>query len=179
MRVLSIDPGYEKLGLAILEMSGTENSSLVYSECFRTPKTDFHSERLSKIAKKILVIINEFSPNDLAIEKLFFNKNQKTALLVAEARGLIIGLSRANGLNVFEYSPQEIKMAVCGNGRSDKNSVIKMVSILIGDSNKFKNNSFNNQKLKDKNIKIKKTYQDDEYDAIACGLTHRAISRFN
>ena len=155
MRILSIDPGYERLGIAILDKEKPEKDCLAYSECFRTPKEDPHEERLSQIKNRLDEIIKEFSPEELAIEDLFFNTNQKTALLVAEARGLIIGTAKSSGLSVFEYKPQEIKVAVTGNGRSDKTSIIKMVAILVDIKKKIK--------------------FDDEYDAIACGLTHLAV----
>ena len=159
MNILAIDPGYERLGIAVLDKDKPERDRLVFSECFKTPSKDSHEDRLSQIQKRIEEIIEEFDPKELAIEDLFFNTNQKTALLVAEARGLIIGVSKSAGLKIFEYKPQEIKVAVTGDGRSDKTSITKMVPLLV-------------------NIK-KEIKLDDEFDAIACGLTHLAISRLH
>ena len=157
MKVLAIDPGYERLGIAILDKSLPEQDRLVFSECFKTPRDDAHEDRLHQIYTRIVEVIREFGPEELAIEELFFNTNQKTALFVAEVRGLIIGISKEMGLDIFEYKPQEIKVAVTGDGRSDKTSIIKMVPILIDIKKEIKH--------------------DDEYDAIACGLTHIATQR--
>jgi crossover junction endodeoxyribonuclease RuvC len=158
MKTLSIDPGYERLGLAILDKSLPEKDRLIHSECFKTPSTDPHSDRLSQIEKRIQELLKEFKPDHLAIEDLFFSNNHKTAMKVAEVRGLIIGVCRSADLEIFEYKPQEIKVAVTGDGRSDKNSVIKMIPLLINIKSEIKH--------------------DDEYDAIACGLTHIAINPF-
>lgn len=156
MRVLSIDPGYERLGIAIIEKVNRKET-LVYSECFKTSAKIPHSERLALIAQKIGEILEAYKPNALAIETLLFNSNQKTALLVAEARGLIIGTVGIKGLRVFEYNPLQIKVAVTGFGHSDKDQVIFMVKKLIAVSDK---------------VKI-----DDEFDAIACGLTFFASEK--
>ncbi|HMP67311.1 MAG TPA: crossover junction endodeoxyribonuclease RuvC [Candidatus Paceibacterota bacterium] len=157
MKILAIDPGYERLGIAILDKDKKEKESFVYSECFKTSSKESHPDRLGKIQKKISEIISEFDPKELAIESLFFNTNQKTAMKVSEARGSIIATAKNAGLEVFEYKPQEIKVAVTGDGRSDKNSIMKIMPLLI---------------------KIPNTVQiDDEFDAIACGLTHLAIRK--
>jgi len=152
MRVLAIDPGYERLGIAVLEKEDSTKETLLFSECFKTSSKEEHYDRIAQIQKRIEWVINEYSPNDLSIETLFFNQNVKTALKVAEARGVIIATSRNLSLDIFEYSPQQIKTSVTGNGASDKNSVIKMIPLLI--------------KL-EKEVKI-----DDEFDAIAAGICH-------
>ncbi|HMO78751.1 MAG TPA: crossover junction endodeoxyribonuclease RuvC [Candidatus Paceibacterota bacterium] len=154
MKIISIDPGYERLGIAIIDLEKKELDSFIFSECFKTNSKEEHSTRLAKIQKRILEIIKIYKPTELAIETLFFNTNAKTALMVAEARGTIIATAKNEGLEIFEYSPQQIKIAVSGNGKSDKNSIIKIIPMLI-------------------NIK-KNISNDDEFDAIACGLTHRA-----
>ncbi len=157
MKIISIDPGYERLGIAILDKDKKEKESLIFSECFKTSAKEEHPERLAKIQNRIIEIINQFSPEEMAIESLFFNTNQKTALLVAETRGTIISTAKNAGLKIFEYSPQQIKMAVTGMGNSDKNSVIKMLTLII---------------------KINKEIKyDDEFDAIACGITHISVTR--
>lgn len=151
MKILSIDPGYERLGIAILGKEPKEKETLIYSECFKTSPKLEHSERLSLIKEKIEKVISIYNPEVLAIENLFFNNNQKTALLVSEARGIIIALSQSAGLTVCEFGPTQIKNAITGYGKSDKNSVIKMLYHLV---------------------KIEKEIKyDDEYDAIAVGLT--------
>lgn len=155
MKILAIDPGYERLGIAVLEKDGGEKEQLLFSECFKTSNKIPHPERLGKIHERIEEIIKKFKPKYLAIENLFFNTNQKTAMMVSEARGAIISLCVVRGLEVFEFTPLQIKAAVTGHGRSDKNNLLKMIPLLI--------------KI-DKKIKY-----DDEYDAIAVGLTFFAI----
>ena len=108
MIILSIDPGYERLGIAILEKPSTGKEVLIFSECFKTLKADPHGLRLAQIGIRIREIINEFKPKALAIEALFFNTNQKTVILVAEARGVILAASVEAGLSVHEYSPPQI-----------------------------------------------------------------------
>lgn len=158
MKVLAIDPGYERLGIAVLEKKEGDNKEvLLFSECFKTSGKEEHYDRIAKIQKEIEKVLEEYSPDDLAIETLFFNQNVKTALMVAEARGVIIATSRNFGLDIFEYSPQQIKTSVTGDGKSDKTSVIKMVPLLI--------------KINDE-VKI-----DDEFDAIATGICHLASKK--
>jgi crossover junction endodeoxyribonuclease RuvC len=154
MRIIAIDPGYERLGIAVIEKELSGKEVLIYSECFKTSSKLPHPERLRLIQEKIKKIIKEYNPERCAIETLFFSNNQKTALLVAEARGAIIATSASEGLEIFELNPNSIKLAVTGNGASDKDQIIKMIPILIKINKEIKH--------------------DDEYDAIACGLTYFA-----
>ena len=154
MIILGIDPGYERLGISIIE-SGPK-PRLVFSETFKTSIKDEHSQRLSEIHKEIEKVIKKYKPKRLGIETLFFNKNVKTAIKVAEARGIILALSKKNGLEIREISPQQIKVAVTGYGNSDKKAIKKMVSVLIELPKNKKGNS----------VKL-----DDEIDAIAAGLS--------
>lgn len=154
MKIIAIDPGYERLGIAVIEKKPRDKEILLYSNCFKTSSKLTHAERLKLILEEMKKVINTYQPERLAIETLFFSTNQKTALLVAEARGVIIATSAAAGLEIFEFNPNSIKLAVTGSGSSDKNHIIKMIPLLI---------------------KIEKTIQhDDEYDAIACGIAYFA-----
>jgi crossover junction endodeoxyribonuclease RuvC len=157
MKILSIDPGYERLGISVLEREGGGKEKYIYSETFQTSsKLDF-TDRLFLIGKKIEEVILEHNPGVLAIEKLFFNTNQKTATNVSETRGVIIFVALKNNMDVFQYTPLEIKLAVAGYGRADKKQVIFMAKQLI---------------------KIEKEIRyDDEYDAIAVGLTFFAYNQ--
>jgi len=158
MRIISVDPGYERLGIAIIEKEKGEKEKLIFSECFKTSPKETQGLRLSKISKRIKEIIAEHKPEALSIESLFFNTNQKTAILVAESRGVILANAVEAGLYVAEYTPPQIKLSVTGHGGSDKSSIIKMIPLLI---------------------KIEKEIKhDDEYDAIAVGLTFFAHYRF-
>jgi crossover junction endodeoxyribonuclease RuvC len=157
MKLLSIDPGYERLGVAIIEKLSKQKEVLVFSECFKTSAKLPHHKRLTLIGDRVREVIKKYKPEVLATEKLFFSGNQKTALLVAEARGVILYAASSSGLEVFEYTPADIKIAVTGYGKSEKRQIIEMVKRLI-DVEKSKNS-------------------DDEFDAIAIGLTHYAIHR--
>jgi crossover junction endodeoxyribonuclease RuvC len=159
MKVIAIDPGYERLGVAIVEKPKAGKEILLYSDCFRTNPKDAFEERLLQIGTEVERIIKKYSPDVLAIEQLFFNTNQKTAMNVAEVIGVINYICRKNNLMSFRYSPLQIKNAVSGYGRSTKEQVAKMVPHLI---------------------EIKKEIKfDDEYDAIAIGLTCLASERVN
>ena len=110
------------------------------------------------LGQRIEVLIDEHQPEALAIEKLFFNSNQKTVMQVSQVIGTIIFLAKNAQLKVFEYTPLQIKLAVAGNGKGSKNDVIAMLKYLIALPNK--------------------KMLDDEYDAIAVGLTCFAHERF-
>lgn len=154
MRILGIDPGYDRLGIAIIEQG-----VLIHSECFSTSSKDNFQTRLMQVGQKIHQIIKEYEPEILAIESLFVTKNQKTAMKVAEVRGVITYESMLAQMETFEYSPPEIKLAVTGHGGSDKSQIIKMIPLLL-------------------KIKVKKAL-DDEYDAIAVALTCDACIKNN
>lgn len=155
-RVLAVDPGYERLGLAVLEKNlGKE--VLLFSTCLQTPKNLPPEERLLMIKNETERIIKEFNPVYLAIEGLFFSKNKKTALMVAEARGVVLGVSAENNIPVSEINPLRVKIAVTGYGRSKKTDVFFMVRKLV--------------KLPDKKM------FDDEIDAVAIGLAFLAEKR--
>lgn len=157
MRIIAIDPGYERLGVAIVDKEKGEKETLVYSDCITTPKTLPHAERLGQIGIELDRIINEYKPEALAIETLFFAKSVTSALKVAEARGVILYTAARLNLAIKEFSPMDIKIAVTGHGKSDKIQVTTMVGKLI--------------KI-NKNIRY-----DDEYDAIATGITFFAHHR--
>ncbi len=157
MRIISIDPGYERLGLAVIDKEKDKKETLFFSECFKTSAKLPHNERLALIGDRIKEVIKKYKPKALATEKLFFSGNQKTAMLVAEARGVILYSGSSLGLPIFEYTPNNIKIAITGYGRSEKKQMIDMVKKLI--------------------IVTSETNSDDEFDAIAIGLTHFAIHR--
>lgn len=161
MRILGIDPGYERLGIAVLERT-TEarpqgKEKVIFSECFKTSaKLDF-SERLKLIGEEVKKIIKKYKPEVLAIETLFLNTNHKTVMKVAEARGVVLYEASCAGLKVFEASPPQIKIATTGYGKANKEQIIKMVKILVDIDNSKKS--------------------DDELDAIAIALTAFAHRR--
>ena len=157
MRVLSIDPGYGRCGMAVVERDENGRDILVFSECVETSASSEFTERLAIVADECGRLIMKFAPDHLAIEKLFFSGNQKTAMRVAEVRGALIQSATSHGIGVSEYTPAQIKSAAGGWGGADKQQVITMVRMLV---------------------KIEKEIKhDDEYDAIAVGITHLALSR--
>lgn len=160
MRILGIDPGYERLGIAILEKtSGKEK--VVFSECFKTSAKLKFEERILLIGIEVKKIIKKYKPEILAIETLFLNTNQKTAMRVAETRGVIIYQAFFLGLKIFETTPLQIKIATTGYGKANKEQVMKMVKILV---------DIKDIKIR-QNEKEKKQIYDDELDAIAIALT--------
>lgn len=159
MRILGIDPGYERLGVAILEKNKNDQKECVlFSECFKTSTRLEFSERLNLIGEEVKKIIKEYKPEILSIETLFLNTNHKTVMCVAEARGVIIYEASRAGLKIFEASPPQIKIATTGYGKASKAEIIKMVKMLVEID------------------KLKKS--DDELDAIAIALTAFAHLRF-
>ena len=152
--ILGIDPGYGRVGVAIIKKTRGKDL-LFYSDCIETSPKLENNERLFIIKNKIKEIIKEYKPNILAIESLLWSKNKKTALKVSEARGVIITEATSNGLTVKEFNPNQVKLAITGYGKSDKKQIINMVQKIM-------------------NIKITKKH-DDEYDAIAIALTCSAV----
>lgn len=150
MRVLGIDPGYDRLGVAIMEREGGKEKVL-YSACVETPKTEDLASRLLLLGTAVEKLLEAYTPDAVGIETLFFNKNQKTAIGVAQARGVVMYLAKKHNCAVYEFGPQEIKIAVTGYGKSDKDAVMLMVKRLVTD--------------------IPPHALDDEYDAIAVGIT--------
>src|SRR3989338_1432585 len=138
-RILGIDPGFERLGIAILEKtkgdkpfdSAQGKERVIFSECFKTSAKLEFSERLKLIGEEVKKIIKKYKPEVLAIETLFLTTNQKTVMRVAEARGVVIYEAACAGLKIFEASPLQIKIATTGYGRSDKTQINKMVKILV------------------------------------------------
>ena len=155
MRVLAIDPGYERLGIAVLEKALGNKDKLLFSSCLRTSPKETFEQRLLVLGKEVERIITEFTPDSLAIENLFLSNNQKTAMRVAEVRGAILYLAVKNNLKVIEMTPLQIKLAVTGDGKSSKDQMMKMVNMLI-------------ETKKEKML-------DDEYDAIAAGIAFFAL----
>jgi len=156
-RVLAFDPGFERLGVAVVEkISGKE--TLLYSACIRTDAKHTFAERLLTLGKEAELLIKKWRPDAVALEDVYFAKNAKTAMKVAEVRGMLVYLATSRGLALFEYTPLQVKVAVTGWGRSDKRAVAAMIPRLIA---------------LPKRIRL-----DDELDAIAVGLTCLASAKF-
>ena len=156
MRVLAIDPGFGRCGVAVLEGEGG-NATLLFSDCIETePNSDF-SLRLLEVGKTVSALIDTHNPDTIAIEELYFSSNQKTVFHVAEVRGMLMYLAVSRAITLVEYNPLTVKVALTGYGRATKEQVTKMVETVL--------------KLEPKKKK------DDEYDARALGITAIAHSR--
>jgi crossover junction endodeoxyribonuclease RuvC len=150
MRVIGIDPGYDRFGIAVLERIGGKET-LIHSTCVVTKRADTIPDRLKTIGDELTEIVRLHAPGALAVEQLFFNTNVNTALPVAEARGIALYIARAHELRVYEYSPQAVKLAVTGYGKSGKGQVEDMLHRLVQG--------------------VPQNALDDEFDAMAVALT--------
>lgn len=130
LRVLGIDPGIAIVGYSILDFENNKFKLIEYG-CVTTSSTSPLTERLKFIYMEMENIIREFKPQDMAIEELFFNKNVKTAITVAQARGVEILSGINNGLSVYEYTPLQVKQGIVGYGRADKFQVQQSVKNLL------------------------------------------------
>lgn len=131
MRIIGIDPGTATTGFSILEHDKKKFRLLDYG-CIKTSKNTAMPLRLHQIAEDLRTLIKKWQPNEASIEKIYFNKNVKTAISVAQARGVISQTLTENGVAQKEYTPAEIKMAVCGYGRADKKMVQRMIKMILG-----------------------------------------------
>ncbi len=147
-RILAIDPGYDRCGIAIVE--GGHSPIVVHSACITTDKKDGQHVRLAHIYQALEVLIETHRPDAIALETLFFSVNKKSAIKVAEARGVILLLAGLHTLPLVELSPQEVKLSMTGIGNATKEQVQKMVGLSLKIDTKGK--------------------IDDEIDAIALGV---------
>jgi crossover junction endodeoxyribonuclease RuvC len=159
MHILAIDPGFERIGIAIIKKTNLKKDFLVFSECFKTKANIPFSERLRNIGLRLEEIIEKYKPEVLAIERLYFTTNQKTVMGVSEARGVMVYIASKNNLKIFEYTPPQIKVAITSYGKANKKDMFSMVPKLISIESKITS--------------------DDELDAIAIGLTCLACERFH
>jgi crossover junction endodeoxyribonuclease RuvC len=130
MIILGIDPGIGRVGYGIIEKIGSKLKAVTYG-CIETPKTDDHGLRLQMIKNDLGKIIREHKPEVIGIEKLFFQKNVKTAGVVGEARGVILLLASESGARVIEVGPGQVKQALTGYGNADKKQMQQMVKIIF------------------------------------------------
>ena len=131
MIILGIDPGIARTGWGVIEVQSSKFKVQSYG-CFETPSTDELPERLVAIKQEIVRLIKKYKPERLGIEELFFNTNAKTALIVGQARGVVIVTAADLGLEVFSYTPLQVKLAITGYGRAEKAQMGKMVKMLLG-----------------------------------------------
>jgi crossover junction endodeoxyribonuclease RuvC len=156
MRILAFDPGYERLGVAVVEKVSSKET-LLYSGCIRTKATLTFPERLAELGAAAEALIAQWQPQGVALESLYFENNAKTAMNVSAVRGMLLYLAAHNHLPAHEYTPLQVKVAVTGHGHASKAAIALMVPKLVG-------------------IPPGKRL-DDELDAIAVGITCLASLR--
>jgi crossover junction endodeoxyribonuclease RuvC len=156
MRILGIDPGTGILGFGVID-SEKNKSQLVDAGVIRTPVKEDDAVRLFTIYEELTDIIAETKPTAMSVEKLFFAQNVTTAMTVSQARGVVLLAGKQAGLEIYEYTPLQIKQAVTGYGRAEKKQIQEMVRVILG--------------LKE----IPKP--DDCADALAAAITHSMTMR--
>lgn len=160
-RILGIDPGFGRIGYGVIEQNTRLRSAgasarqgdwqAVTYGCITTNPKETFVERLKDLHEELIDLIKEFKPTRMAVEELFFFKNLKTAIEVAQARGVILLTAIENGLPVDEFTPLQVKQAMTGYGRADKGQMQKIVAMILGIKGKIKS--------------------DDAADALAVALT--------
>ena len=151
MRILGIDPGMAIVGYSLIDFDG-ENVKLLTSGSIQTQKGNKESARLLEILNDMNSLVEKLQPDEAAIEKLFFFKNQTTVMPVAHARGVIMAVLEKYNVPIYEYTPMEVKQVLTGYGRAEKKEVEQMVKIAL--------NTDTLPKL------------DDTVDSIAIGICH-------
>jgi crossover junction endodeoxyribonuclease RuvC len=153
-KILGIDVGTATTGWAVMEQDPTETNGLKLVECgaiVTTPDLPM-PERLKSLHDRLVEIIDNFQPTEMAVESLFFFKNQKTVMTVSQGRGVILLAGAERNIPIFEYTPLQVKMGVTGYGRAEKKQVQKMVRLILGLSRDVR--------------------PDDAADAVAIAITH-------
>ena len=158
MRILGIDPGFAITGYSIIDYRGNK-FKLIDSGAVTTKAGESFPLRLTKIYDDLSMIIDEYKPDAISVEELFFNNNVKTAINVAQARGVVLVVGCQKQIPTYEYTPLQIKQAVAGYGRADKIQVQKMVKAIL-----------NVEKL---------PKLDDTTDSMAAAICHAHSARFS
>lgn len=131
MRILGLDPGFARTGFAILDVQG-QNMKVVEYGCIETSaKGNKFVERLSCLAKEVRSLIKKNKPDVVAVEELFFFKNLKTAINVAQARGALLLIAEEAGLPIVELTPLQVKQSLTGYGRAEKGQIQRMVQAVL------------------------------------------------
>ena len=130
MRILGIDPGYAIVGYGVVDYNKNHFATVGYGAITTKAHTPLE-DRLLDIYNDVLTVIDKFRPDEISIEKLYFNTNSTTAIAVAEARGVIVLAAKQRGVKVNEYTPLQVKQAVTGYGRAEKHQVMEMVKNLL------------------------------------------------
>ena len=155
MRILGIDPGYAIVGYGVVDLNASKFKAVDFG-VITTPAKIPIENRLESIYYEMAKLIEKHRPDCMAIEELFFNSNHTTAIPVAEARGIILLAAKQHGIQIFEYTPLQVKSAVVGYGRAEKKQIMYMVTNILGLE--------------------KEPRPDDTADALAAAICHGYIS---
>lgn len=150
-RILGIDPGFGRIGYGVIEKIKTDGWQALTYGCISTDPKDSFVDRLKDLHEELVDLIKEYKPTRMAVEEIFYFKNAKTVIEVAQARGVIILTAVENGLPVDEFTPLQVKQAMTGYGRAEKGQMQKIMAMLLGIKEKIKS--------------------DDAADALAVALT--------
>ena len=131
MVILGIDPGLATIGFGVLDKDARGGVKVLDYGVILTPKEERLPTRLAMLEQSLKKLIDKYKPDEIALEELFFNTNTTTAILVAEARGVILLSAKLAGLTIAEYTPLQVKQAVVGYGRAEKRQVIAMVTSIL------------------------------------------------
>ena len=129
-RIIGIDPGYATVGWGIVDYAGSSFKTVDYGAIITPPDLPFE-HRLEIIYRELDILLSKHTPEGMGIEKLFFGKNVTTGIDVAQARGVILLCARAHGVNIKQYAPNEVKLAVVGYGNAEKAQVMQMTKMLL------------------------------------------------
>ena len=154
---MGIDPGIAIVGYGFLELKGNSYKVLDYGAITTEAKVPL-PDRLNSIYTEMNELIEKYKPNDIAFEELFFNKNVKTAITVAQARGVEVLAAKKSHAGLYEYTPLQVKQAIVGDGRATKSQIQEMVKIIL-----------NLEKV---------PKPDDVADALAVAITHGSSIKF-
>jgi crossover junction endodeoxyribonuclease RuvC len=161
VRILGIDPGYDRLGICVIEKHNNGKEIVLFSDCIITNKKDSESVRFLHMGEMYSKVLKKFNPTEVAIEKLFFVNNISTGIAVAGLCGIIKYLTESFGVPLYEYTPTQVKLAIASHGRASKDDVhamvLKLITLPVLTSSKKR--------------------LDDEIDALAVALTHSASIR--
>ena len=157
MLILGIDPGYAIVGYGMLKHEGNKFTVLDYGRITTDAGAQF-AQRLLKIHQELQELLERYRPDCVSVEQLYFNKNDKTAISVAQGRGAIVLTAAKFGAAVYEYTPLQVKMAVTGYGQANKSQIQYMVKILLNLQNAVKS--------------------DDAADALAVAVCHAHTARY-
>jgi len=138
MRILGIDPGYGRMGYGVIEKTNTSQWKVLVYGCLNTDAKKSFVQRLVEIKEKVDALSKKYKPEAMSVEKLYFVKNAKTAMDVGQARGAILLSGIEHKMEIYEFTPLQVKQAITGYGKAEKSQMQKMVAMILGLKQKIK-----------------------------------------